>query len=297
MTKKSVESKENKPKKSKKINEEKSESKSMRKKFLLIIPIIAIICIAGFLMLTLTPDVVKAQLIIESGSVQVKHTGSWIEATTGMELYQSDSVRTGYNASASIILFKGSVIRLDSNTEITLKKIIQQDETSVTIQQDAGRTWNTVKKISGIDNYEVQTPTTVASVRGTSFDVNVHANGITVVSVIKGMVNVSKTENGTVYTVELNENWSITVDYDEMGQPQPFEPDDWIQDNLLKDDTFKGDLKEILYSKIEPYIDDLKDLYGMTDEEIDVLLDGYINGDFSIPPETPDIYKKLFELS
>ena len=74
------------------------------------------------------------------------------------------------------------------------------------------------------------------------------------------MVNVSKTENGTVFIVELNENWSITVDHDEMGQQQPFEPDDWIQDNLLKDDTFKGDLKEILYSKIEPYIDDLKNL-------------------------------------
>ncbi len=297
MVKRSVELKENKSKKSKKTNEKRSEPKSMRKKILLILPIIAIICIAGFVMLTLTPDVVKAQLIIESGTVQVKHTGSWTEATSGMELYQSDSVRTGYNASASIILFKGSVIRLDNNTEITLKKIIQQEETSVTIQQDAGRTWNTVQKISGIDNYEVQTPTTVASVRGTSFDVNVHANGITVVSVIKGMVNVSKTENGTVYIVELNENWSITVDYDEMGQQQPFEPDDWIQDNLLKDDTFKGDLKEILYSKIEPYIDDLKNLYGMTDEEIDVLLDGYINGDFSIPPDTPDVYKKLFELS
>jgi len=261
--------------KNKNTPKKKRKSTSMRKKILLILPIMAIICIAGFVILTLTSDVVKAQLIIESGTVQVKHTGSWTEATSGMELYQSDSVRTGYNASASIILFKGSVIRLDNNTEITLKKIIQQEETSVTIQQDAGRTWNTVQKISGIDNYEVQTPTTVASVRGTSFDVNVHANGITVVSVIKGMVNVSKTENGTVFIVELNENWSITVDHDEMGQQQPFEPDDWIQDNLLKDDTFKGDLKEILYSKIEPYIDDLKNLYGMTDEEIDVLLDGY----------------------
>jgi len=259
---------------------------------------IMIISIIGFVwFITQTSDVASAQLVIDYGTVQVKHTGSWTEATSGMELYQSDSVRTGYNASASIILFKGSVIRLDNNTEITLKKIIQQEETSVTIQQDAGRTWNTVKKISGIDNYEVQTPTTVASVRGTSFDVNVNEMGITVVSVIKGIVNVSKTENGTVYSVELNANWSITIDHDKMGQQQPFEPDDWIQYNLLKDDTFKGDLKEILYSKIEPYIDDLKDLYGMTDEEIAVLLDGYINGDFSIPPETPDIYKKLFELS
>ena len=288
----------NKLEKNKNTPKKKIKSTSMNQKILIIILFIILISIIGFVwFITQTSDVASAQLVIDNGTVQVKHTGSWTEATSGMELYQSDSVRTGYNASASIILFKGSVIRLDNNTEITLKKIIQQEETSVTIQQDAGRTWNTVKKISGIDNYEVQTPTTVASVRGTSFDVNVNETGSTVVSVIKGLVNVSKTENGTVYTVELNANWSITVDHDEMGKQQPFEPDDWIQDNLLKDDTFKGDLKEILYSKIEPYIDDLKNLYGMTDEEIDVLLDGYINGDFSIPSDTPDVYKKLFELS
>jgi len=279
----------------------------MKKKVFLIISIIVIICIIGFIWFMLTPDTVKAQLIIESGTVQVKHSGSWTDAINGTEswtdaingteLYQSDSIRTGINSFASIIFFKGSVIRLDENTEITLKEIIQQDETSITIQQDAGRTWNTVQKISGIDNYEVQTPTAVASVRGTSFDVNVEETGITIVSVIKGIVNVSKTEDGSVYTVELEKNWSITVDHDEIGQQEEFEPDEWIENNLLEDETFRGELKDVLYNKIEPYIDELKTLYDMTDEEIEVLIEGFISGDFSIPPETPEIYKKLFDLS
>jgi len=308
LSKKSIESKEKKQKKSKKINEKKPmktkktdekkpEPKFMNKKVFLIISVIVIICIIGFIWFILTPDTVAAQLVIDSGTVQVKHLGSWTDAINGTELYQSDSIRTGINSFASIIFFKGSVIRLDENTEITLKEIIQQDETSITIQQDAGRTWNTVQKISGIDNYEVQTPTAVASVRGTSFDVNVEETGITIVSVIKGIVNVSKTEDESVYTVELEQDWSITVDHDEIGQQEEFEPDEWIEDNLLEDETFRGELKDVLYNKIEPYVDELKTLYDMTDEEIEVLIEGFISGDFSIPPETPEIYKKLFDLS
>ena len=154
----------------------------MRKKFLFILPVIIILCIIGVIWFALGPGVVKAeskaQLIIESGTVQVKHAGeSWISAENGMILYQSDSVKTGDNASASLILFESSIIRLDSNTEVTLREIIQQEgETSVKIEQDLGRTWNTVRNISGIDNYEVQTPTTIASVRGTSFGVFIIPN-------------------------------------------------------------------------------------------------------------------------
>ncbi len=278
----------------------KAKSKSMRKIFLLIIPIIIIVCIIGFMWFTQTTDVVNAQLIVESGTVQIKHAGgSWVSAQNSMLLYQSDSVKTGDNTSASIVLFKSSIIRLDSNTEVTIQEILQQaGETSVKIKQDIGRTWNTVSKMSGIDNYEVQTPTAVASVRGTSLDVNVHANGTTIISVIKGIVNVSITENGSiVYTIEINENWSVTVDFDEMGQPEPFDLDDWILNNLLKDEQFKKDLKEILYERIEPYIPELKDLYNATDEEINILIDGFIGGDFSLPPDTPDWIRELFDLS
>jgi len=285
-------------------SKQKVKPKTMNNKLRLIIPIIVIICIIGFVWLMFVPDVakaeeVKAQLVIESGTVQVKHAGeSWTTAESGMDLYESDSIKTGDNSNASIILFKSSIIRLDSNTEVTIKELIKNaDETSVTIQQDAGRIWNTVSGVSGIDNYDVETPTAVASVRGTTFDMEVDEEGITVVNVLKGIVNVIQNVDGTVYAVELNENYSITIDYDEMGEPQPFDVDDWIENNLLKDGLFKEDLKQKLYEKIEPYLEDLKDEFDMTDREIEILIEGFIEGDFTIPPETPDEYKKLFDLS
>lgn len=284
---------------------EKKQSKSMKKGFLLIIPIVIIIvCIIGFILFMPSSNAAKAQLIIESGTVQVKHgEGAWVTAQNGMDLYQSDSVKTEDNTSASIVLFESSIIRLDSNTSVTLQELIQQGgETSVTINQNAGRTWNTVSKMSGIDNYDVQTPTTVASVRGTAFIIIVQPNGTTYYGVSHGILNVSSVSNGTIQgSIDVSGNESVIVYIDMVGKTLttvPFDRSDpWVQENLNKDEQFTSDVKAELYSRLEPYISDLKDIYGVTDEELEILIDGYLRGDFELPPNTPDWMKDIIELS
>jgi hypothetical protein len=282
---------------------DKGKTKSQRKKFLLIIPVIVIICIIGFVWFVQTPDVVKAQLVIDSGTVQVKHSGeSWISGESGMLLYQSDLVKTGNDTYASIILFESSIIRLDSNTEITLKEIITDaGRTSVTIQQDAGRTWNTVLKVSGIDDYEVQTPTTIASIRGTSFDVYIKVDNITDVGVGSGIVIVSKIyKNKIVDSIELKMNQVTSIygnKFNQILKIVEFLIDDWVLKNQQEDQDLKYDVKEDLYERIDPYIPEIKERWGVTDEELDVLVEGYINGNFDLPPETPDWIKDLMELS
>lgn len=287
-------------------------SKPMGKRFLMIIAFIVILSIIGFAWsTTLNPDMFtdvstsefKAQLFIDYGNVQVKHAGeSWTSAENDMDLYQSDSVKTGDNTSASVILFESSVIRLDSNTEVTLQEIFQQEgETNVKIEQDSGRTWNTVTKISGIDNYEVQTPTTVASIRGTAFVVIVESNGTTYYGVAHGILNVSSVSNGTIQDfIDVSGNESVIIYIDMVNKSleiKSFDKDDWVVENLLKDEEFRGDVKEELYNRIGPYIPELKETYGITDKEFDVLIDGYLKGYYDLPPETPAHVRDLFELS
>lgn len=295
----------------KKIVNEKNEKDikvqtiNKKKKFLVIIPVIIILCLIIFTWYMFSnPSVTaKAQLIIDYGTVHFKHdSGSWVSAQNGMLLYQSDSIKTGNNTTASVILFESSIIRLDSNTEITIEQIIQEaDEINVKIEQDSGRTWNTVAKISGIDNYEVHTPTTIASVRGTSFDVNISEDGNTTIGVGNGTVNVSIVENGTIIdTIETKENESVLIDPEKMHQPletKPFKKDDWIVKNQQKDKELQTNLKAELYSRIEPYIPQLKEEYGITDEELDVLIEGYVLGYLDLPPDTPQWIKDLFTLS
>ena len=281
------------------------ENDKMQKKLIWIIAVslIVILCIIGFVwQMSKADDAVKAQLVIEAGIVHVKHEGKWAFAQNGTSLYASDSVKTEDNASAVIILFKSSIIRLAGNTEVTLKEIIEHEgETSVSLTQDAGRTWNTVLKISGIDNYEVQTPTAIASIRGTSFDVNHYSNGTTVVSVVNGVTNVSRTGNQTDNdTIEVNQDESVVIDPNATDQPlltQPLVKDAWILKNQQRDEEFLANVKNDLYERIEQYIPELKDRYGVTDDELDTLIDGYLLGYYDLPPETPDWIRDIIELS
>jgi hypothetical protein len=289
----------------KKVNSSKKNSKEFRwNKLILSIIIIIFICIIIFLwFFVLTGDVVKAQLIIESGNVEIKHNDeSWIIGKNGMVLYQSDIIKTGNNTEASVVLFESSIVRLDSNSEIMLKEIlVNVDKTSVTIEQTAGRTWNTVLKVSGIDDYEVQTPTTVASVRGTSFDIYLLSVNTTDVGVGKGIVFITKVINDNVVdSIELKMNQAVSVYSDNIDQIlkiKDFVFDDWVLKNLEKDETFKSDVKADLYERIDPYIDDIKERWGVTDDELDVLVTGYINGNFDLPSNTPDWIVELLELS
>ena len=277
----------------------------MKKKFLfiLLVPVFVISCVLGFLFLTQSHEGLSAQLVINSGTVMVKHPGeSWDVARNGMLLYQSDSLKTENNSSASIILFKSSIIRLDSNTEVMIQELIRKaEETNVTLKQDAGRTWNTILNISGIDNYEVHTPTTVATVRATTFVITVKLDGGTFGGVNQGKVLVSKVQdNQVVDKINVPKNQAVTVSPDVIGDPLetvPFEKDTWMLENEEKDKENIEMVKEDLFRRIDPYIPELKERYGMTDEELDVLLEGYLLGYYNLPPETPDWIWEIIELS
>ena len=284
--------------------------KTPNKKLRLIIPLIVIICVIGlvwifFLSESAKADEPKAQLVIESGTVQVKHAGeSWTIAEDSMNLFESDSIKTGENSSATIILFKSSVIRLDSNTEVTIKKLINdEEEKGVTIQQNAGRTWNTVTQVSGMDNYDVETPTAVASVRGTSFDYYILSNGSIIINVASGIVNITIFKNGEViHTIEVPETLAVIIDpynLDEPPETYSYTEDDWIRENLGKDKELYEDLKEELWKRIEPFLEDLRELLdgNPTDEEIDALIDGYLSEVWDLPDDAPDWAKDLFEFT
>jgi len=279
----------------------------MGKKFLLLIPVIVIIAIAGFIWFTLNPAVAAAQLVIDSGTAEVMHQGgNWQAAQDGMLLSQSDSVRTGDNSAASIILFQSSIIRLDSNTIVRLQEIIlAAGETTVKVKQDVGRTWNTVLKISGIDNYEVQTPTTVASVRGISFGVDVNESGETGVGVGRGTVGVSsyREDDGLMHihdTIDILMNQMVNIDPDTMDQELQtviLEIDDWVTQNQQKDEAFIDQIKRDFYERIGSFLPLVKEQYGLNDEELDEMIDGYLRGYYDLPPDTPEWAREIIELT
>ena len=55
--------------------------------------------------------------------------------------------------------------------------------------------------------------------------------------------------------------------------------------------------KSALYKRIEPYLSQLKQNYGVDDQELEVLIDGYLSGEFVLPPDTPDWIRDIIEVS
>ena len=129
---------------------------------------------------------------IISGDIRVRHgaTGSFVSATDGEVLVAGDTVRTADGSRAVLTYFEGSTVSIEPNSELTLEiaSSLKDGSTVVVMQQSFGRTWHVVTKlITGNSKYEVKTPASTASVRGTAFQVDSDAER-TVVTTTEGTV-------------------------------------------------------------------------------------------------------------
>ena len=114
---------------------------------------------------------------IISGDIQVRHgaTGSFVSATDGEVLAAGDTIRSADGARAVLTYFEGSTVSIEPNSELTIETASANPDgsTVVVMQQNVGRTWHVVTKlITGNSRYEVKTPASTASVRGTAFQVD-----------------------------------------------------------------------------------------------------------------------------
>lgn len=153
--------------------------------------LILVLAIAAYITL-FTSSIRIAFLNVESGDVQVDQGDGWQQAVDGMKLRLDDRVKTGADAEAAIILHESVIIGLEPNTEV---KIADLDKDNLKIEQDSGSTWNKFTGLSGVKEYEIQTPETVATVRGTEFGVDMEG-----IVVAEGEVDVSA--DGEQFTVK-----------------------------------------------------------------------------------------------
>ena len=87
----------------------------------------------------------------------------------GMELYNNDYIQTGDNGFTKYVyLDDGTQIKIHSNSEVYIRGEIERRSIIKQLKVDAGTVKFDVKKQS-IDEFTVITPTSVASVKGTSF--------------------------------------------------------------------------------------------------------------------------------
>ncbi|MBS3117723.1 FecR domain-containing protein [Candidatus Woesearchaeota archaeon] len=133
-------------------------------KVLLAILLILLILFVGLYFAIFRTSTDIATLNIKQQKVEVNTGGGWGGATD-TKLSVSDMVKT-LDGKALVILYESVLINMKENTQITVQDLRKEKPT---VKQQSGTTWSKFTGLSGIESYEVQTPNTVATVRGTSF--------------------------------------------------------------------------------------------------------------------------------
>ena len=128
------------------------------------------------------------------GEVLVQKQGAtnWVQAVSGMKLYEGDRLKTGGNSTTEIVFFEGSVVEVSADSEILLDDMAvapHTGSTSIHLKQLVGHTVNRVQKlIDSASEYEVETPAGSAVVRGTIFKSYVRDDGYTAIYCDEGTV-------------------------------------------------------------------------------------------------------------
>jgi hypothetical protein len=113
-----------------------------------------------------------AQLRIRQDAIATRHGSSdFTAALEGEDLGSGDEVRSDPSGQAQVEFFDGSIVRLDGDTQVTLRSVEDRKEgRQILLAMGAGRTWNRVAELtSRQDRYELRLPNATVNVRGTTF--------------------------------------------------------------------------------------------------------------------------------
>ncbi len=221
-----------------------------------------------------------AVLAVHSGEVLV----NGIAASAGQELKEGDLVRT-MAGKASVVFFDSSVLRLDENTEVSIKKISKD---SVELKQAAGQTWSRILKVSGIREYKIETPNTVATVRGTGFAVKVE-DGDTKIVVKEGKVlAVSYKEDKPVAEALIIEDMELEISDETPAELEleAVQEDEWIGENVAEDEEF---IDEVVADYMEGHPEIMEEMSDeLTAEQIEEKLEEYVIGETGEPVKSDE---------
>ncbi|MFH1715305.1 MAG: FecR family protein [Elusimicrobiota bacterium] len=167
-----------------------------------------------FFVLTASAFAAEIKVVSVKGIVDVRPftENSWKSLEKDDLLHAKDTVRTGPASMTKLECENGAKVDISENTEIILTKLTD-DEKGMNLM--VGKVKAFVKKLRPKEKFEVETPVTVCSVRGTSFTVEVFKNKTSFVYVHSGIVATRRLD-GIGEDILVHPNESIKY---ELGLP------------------------------------------------------------------------------
>src|SRR3990167_7236996 len=153
------------------------------------------------------------RIISLSGDVTVAKNGTQSKAKPFQELTPGDVITTGVSSRAAILLRDESLIKLNANSQITIKNVLSAikpvstggvDKTE--LRQDTGEIWVRTKNRPG--KMEIDTKSGSAAIRGTEFTLTAGENK-TLLTLVDGQAELS------------NSLGSVLIAKNEQGEATP----------------------------------------------------------------------------
>jgi hypothetical protein len=172
----------------------------------------------GFLMLVSFSLVFAAEpvalLIQGKGKVQIIRDQKTLKFKNGELLYNNDEIKTGAESFVAIkYVDGGAAVKVFPNSVMKVSAVKSNKELGKNSVMKSGNVYSKVNnRIKG--NYQVETPTTVASVKGTGFITRITADKKTLIIVLEGEVLVQNKISGKSRTVSAG----YTAESDESGE-------------------------------------------------------------------------------
>jgi FecR-like protein len=168
---------------------------------------------------------VSATLEVYQPVVAVRpNGGAYASTLSGTQVQAGDAVKTDLKGRASIELPDGTLTRLASQTEITLKAAHFTKSGTLNdarIDEKVGRTLTSVQRLVTGAVFQVAGQSAVASVRGTKFEVYIKADGTMIVKLFDGALDFDGKNH-----VHLIAKQQATADPDgNIGPAGPIQPD------------------------------------------------------------------------
>ena len=134
------------------------------------------------------------------GNVELNRAEKNSKIKTGEILLNNDQLESKEDSYAAIKFVDGSsIVKLFPNSILRIKTEKKDDQLNKKSYLQVGNLWSKVIKKTGV--FEIETPTTVVSVKGTNFLLKVGKNGFTELYTLEGKVRITNKKNGKTTVV------------------------------------------------------------------------------------------------
>jgi len=189
------------------------------------------------------------KFIIGQVEVQSRQQTDWRTLKLDSRVVEGDRIKTSLNSRVEISMPDGTVLKINENTifdinEIKVPQVDNEDKMKFTVW--AGNIWARFTKIfSSRQEREIESPSAVVSIRGTTIEMNVDQNQNTLVRVEEGLVSVKSKDVEEEVTVGSNQET-----YVERGKA-PTQPSGFRSQPSEESDvefSFTVDLPRLVYT-------------------------------------------------